>query len=263
VAGRLGGPRPATRPRDRRAPPTVGLATPGAPTTPSGWRCLGTDRARATCCANSLRYGRGRPDSRRATASPFEPWRRWSARSTATTARLSPGARRRHARRPAPASMQKAAAVMQFKLEGRGAAQPALRPRRALLLQRIGPRGGHRHPARPAALHQRGCDAHLPTGDFAGDPYALSPPRRPRAWSAHARVSREPAAVGRNEPRVERGAMYLSATTTWCFHACVPVGLRRELFRFEGSTALPRAGRGSSTRSRSRRGGVAAGRRPN
>ncbi len=74
------------------------------------------------------------------------------------------------------ARMQKAMAIVQFKLEGQTSRRhPEYGLEHRQLLHRIDPRAGT--VTIDGKVHPL-LDTHLPTVDFAGDPYALSPEER-------------------------------------------------------------------------------------
>ena len=135
--------------------------------------CLGQEALIATVLRISLRYRR-LGSSRRATASPSRRWRSWRAPSTATTPRARFQVKGEGLRDTLlMARMQKAMAILQFKLEGQTSRRhPEYGLEHRQLLHRIDPRAGtvtidgEVHPL---------LDTRLPTVDFAGDPYALSP----------------------------------------------------------------------------------------
>ena len=127
------------------------------------------------------------------------------------------------------ARLQKAAAIMQFKLEGqmiRRTPEWGLDDR--LLLHTIDPAAGTiRIDGRTYPLR----DAHLPTLDPA-DPYALSPQERAcmdrlrRSFYASRKLWEQ------MQYMVARGSMYLVRDAHLIFHGCVPVDARGEFLPF-------------------------------
>jgi fructose-1,6-bisphosphatase-3 len=136
--------------------------------------------------------------------------------------------------------MQKAMAIVQFKLEGQTSRRhPEYGMEHRQLLHRIDPRegtvtiDGKVYPL---------LDTHFPTIDFAGDPYALSPDEQacmdrlkqsflqsPTLWSQMTWVERQ-------------GTMLLRRDLAVIFHGCVPVDERGEFLSFPVD-GEPRAGR--------------------
>ena len=119
------------------------------------------------------------------------------------------------------ARMQKAMAILQFKLEGQVARRrPELGLEPRMLLHRIDPKAGtvtidgRVHPL---------LDTHLPTIDFAGDPYALSP-EEAACIERLRRSFFDSAALWRHMTWVERhGTMLLRRDRAVIFHGCLPV----------------------------------------
>lgn len=138
------------------------------------------------------------------------------------------------------ARMQKAIAVVQLKLEGQTSRRhPEWGMDHRQLLHRIDPRAGtvtidgKTHPL---------LDTHLPTIDFAGDPYALSPEeeaclaRLERSFFESATLWNQMTWLAR------RGRMSARRDRALIFHACVPVDANGALESFPVDGA-PRAGR--------------------
>jgi fructose-1,6-bisphosphatase-3 len=119
------------------------------------------------------------------------------------------------------ARMQKAMAILQFKLEGQTSRRhPEYGLEHRQLLHRIDPaRGtvtidGREHPL---------LDARFPTVDFAGDPYALSPVER-ETMDALSRSFFESAPLWQQMSWVEkRGTMFARRDRALIFHGAVPV----------------------------------------
>jgi fructose-1,6-bisphosphatase III len=117
--------------------------------------------------------------------------------------------------------MQKAMAIVQFKLEGQTSRRhPEYGLDHRQLLHRIDPAAGtvtidgKTHPL---------LDTRLPTVDFAGDPYALSPEERACMDRLKQSFLASPA-LWRHMTWVERhGSMFLRRDPAVIFHACVPV----------------------------------------
>ncbi len=135
------------------------------------------------------------------------------------------------------ARMQKAAAVMQFKLEGQAIARhPEWHMDARRLLHRIDWAAGTveldgvRHPLK---------DAHFPTIDPA-DPYALSEDER--LWLDRLRGSFLASEKLRAQMRwmVSRGAMHLRREENLIFHGCVPVDDAGEFLPMPVDGELPR-----------------------
>jgi fructose-1,6-bisphosphatase-3 len=138
------------------------------------------------------------------------------------------------------ARMQKAMAIVQFKLEGQTSRRhPEYGLEHRQLLHRIDPRAGtvtidgKTHPL---------LDTRLPTIDFAGDPYALSPEER-ACMDRLAQSFRDSTPLWNQMSWVERhGTMFLRREPAIIFHGCVPVDASGDFksFTVDGE---PRAGR--------------------
>jgi fructose-1,6-bisphosphatase-3 len=119
------------------------------------------------------------------------------------------------------ARMQKAMAIMQFKLEGQTSRRhPEYGLEHRSLLHRIDPAAGT--VTIDGKVHPL-LDTRLPTVDFAGDPYALSADEE----ACMARLEQsflESAALWSQMSWVERrGAMFIRRDRALIFHGCVPV----------------------------------------
>jgi len=119
------------------------------------------------------------------------------------------------------ARMQKAMAIVQFKLEGQTSRRhPEYGLEHRQLLHRIDPAAGT--VTIDGKVHPL-LDTHLPTVDFAGDPYALSVEER-ACMDRLAQSFRESAPLWTQMTWVEKhGAMLLRRHPTVIFHGCVPV----------------------------------------
>jgi fructose-1,6-bisphosphatase-3 len=118
------------------------------------------------------------------------------------------------------ARMQKAMAIVQFKLEGQTSRRhPEYGLEHRSLLHRIDPAAGT--VTIDGKVHPL-LDTRLPTVDFAGDPYALS--AEEEACMARLEQSfRDSAALWSQMSWVERqGAMFLRRDRALIFHGCVP-----------------------------------------
>jgi fructose-1,6-bisphosphatase-3 len=138
------------------------------------------------------------------------------------------------------ARMQKAMAIIQFKLEGQTSRRhPEYGLEHRQLLHRIDPQAGT--VTIDGKVHPL-LDGHFPTIDFTGDPYALSPEEE--ACMAHlARSFFESAALWNQMTWVaRRGRMFARRDRALIFHGCVPVDTNGawESFTVDGA---PRAGR--------------------
>lgn len=118
------------------------------------------------------------------------------------------------------ARMQKAAAVLQFKLEGQTSRRhPGWELERRNLLHRIDPATGT---VEIDGVRHALLDTHLPTLD-SSDPYALSPEEREcmdrlrQSFLSSERLWRHMSFV------VKRGAMWLVRDEALIFHGCLPV----------------------------------------
>ena len=119
------------------------------------------------------------------------------------------------------ARMQKAAAIMQFKLEGQTIARhPEWRTGPPAAAAPDRPRGGHRsrstaRPIRCATATSRPSTPRIPTS---------SPPRSGSAWTGCASRSWPARSCGSTcSFLVERGSMWLRRDDHLIFHGCVPV----------------------------------------
>ncbi len=138
------------------------------------------------------------------------------------------------------ARMQKAMAIVQFKLEGQTSRRhPEYALEHRQLLHRIDPRAGtvtidgKTHPL---------LDTRLPTVDFAGDPYALSPEER-ACMDRLAQSFRDSTPLWSQMTWVERqGTMFLRRDPAVIFHGCVPVD-DAGAFKSFAVDGEPRAGR--------------------
>ncbi|HTR53613.1 MAG TPA: fructose-bisphosphatase class III [Kofleriaceae bacterium] len=137
------------------------------------------------------------------------------------------------------ARMQKAAAILQFKLEGalfRRRTEWQMEPR--ALLHRIDPATGT---IELDGRRYQLVDTRLPTIDWA-DPYALSPDER-RCLEDLTRSFTESAALWRHvQFLASRGRMWLRRDRCAIFHGCVPVDEHGEFLEFPVD-GVPRAGR--------------------
>lgn len=138
------------------------------------------------------------------------------------------------------ARMQKAMAVIQFKLEGQlSRRRPEYGMEGRQLLHRIDPRAetvtidGVVHPL---------LDTRLPTVDFGGDPYALSPEEASCMERLRASFVGSPTLRAHMEWLAQRGSMSLCRDQTIIFHGCVPVDEAGEPLSLEVD-GEPRRGR--------------------
>src|ERR1700761_3353580 len=117
--------------------------------------------------------------------------------------------------------MQKAMSIVQFKLEGQVTRRhPEWNLEHRNLLHRIDPA------ARTVTIDgkvQQLLDARLPTVDFAGDPYALSPDEEECLGHLRASFLQSPALWSQMSWVLRRGTMFLRRDRAIIFHGCVPV----------------------------------------
>lgn len=201
--------------------------------------CLGQEALVATVLRISLRYGRV-AQLEEGYGIPVEPLELLARTAYADDPAERFRAKGEDLREPLLlARMQKAAAILQFKLEGQTSRRNpgfGLEPRN--LLHRIDPAtwtvtiDGRPYPMR---------DRHFPTIDWS-DPYRLSTAeaeciaRLRRAFMDSPSLWRDMSFVA------ERGSMYLARDEHLVFHACVPCDERGEPLDFEVDGA-PRRGR--------------------
>ncbi|APR84826.1 Fructose-1,6-bisphosphatase [Minicystis rosea] len=202
--------------------------------------CLGQPASIATAVRLSLRYGRieqleegfgiaMEPVEKLArTVYADDPATRFDVKSETLRDRLL------------VARMQKAMAIIQFKLEGQTSRRhPEYDLEHRQLLHRIDPAqgtvtiDGKVHPL---------LDTHFPTIDFGGDPYALSPEEE--ACMARLTHSFLQSAPLWNQMTwvARRGKMVIRRDRALIFHGCVPVDASGELQSLAVDGA-PRAGR--------------------
>jgi fructose-1,6-bisphosphatase-3 len=138
------------------------------------------------------------------------------------------------------ARMHKATAILQFKLEGQASRRhPEYDFEHRQLLHRIDPKAGTvtidgvTHPL---------LDTHLPTVDFAGDPYALSPDEEACLTRLRESFLRSTPLWNQMTWVVRRGTMSLRRDRAIIFHGCVPVDAAGEPRSFPVD-GVPRAGR--------------------
>jgi fructose-1,6-bisphosphatase III len=119
------------------------------------------------------------------------------------------------------ARMQKAMAILQFKLEGQVSRRhPEWGMEHRQLLHRIDPAAGTvtidgvAHPL---------LDTRLPTVDFAGDPYALSPEEQACLTRLRASFLQSNTLWSQMTWVLKRGSMLLRRDRAVIFHGCVPV----------------------------------------
>jgi fructose-1,6-bisphosphatase-3 len=138
------------------------------------------------------------------------------------------------------ARMQKAMAIIQFKLEGQTSRRhPEYDLERRQLLHRIDPAAGT--VTIDGVVHPL-LDTHLPTIDFAGDPYALSADEQACLSRLRESFLQSPALWTQMTWVLRHGTMFLRRDRAIIFHGCVPVdadGTPRT-FPVDGA---PRAGR--------------------
>jgi fructose-1,6-bisphosphatase-3 len=208
--------------------------------------CLGQPALAATVLRNSLRYGRI-AQLEEGYGVPIEPVEKLAreAYGDDPAERFRPRVAGDDDVRDATllAQMQKAAAVLQFKLEGQTSRRnPHFGLADRCLLHRIDPEA--RSITLPDGAVHPLLDARLPTVDLrpGGDPYALTPAEQTclahvtRAFVASPRLWDDMRFVA------DRGAMYLSRDDHLVFHGCVPVDAAGAFLPFEVD-GVPRAGR--------------------
>jgi len=138
------------------------------------------------------------------------------------------------------ARMQKAMAILQFKLEGQTSRRhPEYELERRQLLHRIDPVAGT--VTIDGKVHPL-LDTRFPTIDVAGDPYALSADEQACLTLLRESFLQSPALWNQMTWVLRRGTMFLRRDHAIIFHGCVPVDASGALqsFPIDGT---PRAGR--------------------